>query len=412
MEDDSHHHHQHPEFVHFHVKGMESVLATVSGYHGAERFNLIRLISHSGASYVGNMNPSVTHLVCWKFEGRKYELAKKFKMMLVNHRWIEECVRKGRRVLEKPYTFQSGEEVGPLRLDIQLEINVAKTQSKALKKPAIDIGCEDTSYGAWMDSIHFDELDKATTSRPANSHRVKKRNSTSVKPQLKGARLVKKHMSSKDGLLTSSMVEDCDEIKTLTGNSSSIILSDSPEAERHHHIPDKHTSDRSCFLSRQDNSDANDAIKEIEHVNDENQKNASFPDAPSSVDVDATSKGLPASSELSCVICWTDFCSTRGVLPCGHRFCFSCIQNWVDHMASRGKPSTCPLCKSSFTCITKLEGVVSSDQKIYSQSYPHDSSNTDLYILPDETHDPFGPPINNQHRFVADAPIENPRIYL
>ncbi|KAL3624127.1 hypothetical protein CASFOL_032943 [Castilleja foliolosa] len=391
--------------------GMESVLATVSGYHGSQRFNLIKLISQAGASYVGNMSPSVTHLVCRKFEGRKYELAKKLKMVIINHRWVEECVKKGRRVSEKPYTYQCGKEVGPIVLDIPLKINMSKThQSKALKnskRPVVDIGCEDTDNAAWTDSILFDELDDAGPSQPAYSGRLKKRDSTSLNTQSKGRRLVKKHTSNNDGLSTSNELEGCEEMKASTRNSninnnSSVIISDSSDDERHQSMmrsKGRKLVKKIVFPSKQDNNGGGrDVVEDITHVNDEKQnvisENFGEPDCLNLIDVDADAgKRLPPSSELSCVICWTDFSSTRGLLPCGHRFCFKCIQEWSDHMRSSGKPSTCPLCKASFICITKIDAI-SSDQKIYSQSIPHDISNTDLYILPEETYTPFVPPSN------------------
>ncbi|KAL2503571.1 zinc finger (C3HC4-type RING finger) family protein/BRCT domain-containing protein [Abeliophyllum distichum] len=440
MEDDSFLHKSRD--LHFPIKGMESVVATVSGYQGSERFSLIKLISQTGASYVGSMNQSVTHLVCWKFEGRKYDLGKKFKTVIVNHCWIEECIKKGRRVPEHPYTFQCGEEMGPL-LDMPLGFNKAGSQSKPWNhamQHVIDIESEDTdeafvidtsllneerqnnhgskrpkrktvkrSYRRDYSDINSNYLNKlllsgpmmAEPEEPSSSKQalsLKKGKSTSFE-RCRDRRLVKKHRSLEDLGFAGDFGQDCQPAQVFLENNSSGASHNNSDKRGDDEFGN--ASDQTCFWSRQINNEALDGVEEIEDMNDDDNQNLCVEDAPSSVrrtgddcctavhevldDNDLSTK-LHQSTELSCVICWTDFSSTRGVLPCGHRFCFSCIQTWADHMVSRGKASTCPLCKSSFVSITKVEDAVSSDQKIYSQTIPHDRSKIDAYILLDEVH--------------------------
>jgi hypothetical protein len=119
------------------VEGMEDVIASISGYSGHDRSNLIKLIYKTGGAYTGGVSAANTHLVCWNFSGKKFEVAKQQRKLLINHRWFEDCLLLGRRLPEEKYTFRSGEELGPLQWresPVNMGIETAEYSGKKMKE--------------------------------------------------------------------------------------------------------------------------------------------------------------------------------------------------------------------------------------------------------------------------------------
>jgi topoisomerase (DNA) II binding protein 1 len=68
----------------------ERLCICLTGYQQLARRNIIRMAKIMKAEFVKPLVSSLmTHLVCYKYKGEKYELAKMRGIILVNHCWLE-----------------------------------------------------------------------------------------------------------------------------------------------------------------------------------------------------------------------------------------------------------------------------------------------------------------------------------
>ncbi|XP_030487621.2 BRCT domain-containing protein At4g02110 [Cannabis sativa] len=88
------------------IPGAKSFIICLTGYQRQDREDIMNMVALMGAHFSKPLVANkVTHLICYKFEGEKYELAKRLnKIKLVNHRWLEDCLREWEILPEVDYT--------------------------------------------------------------------------------------------------------------------------------------------------------------------------------------------------------------------------------------------------------------------------------------------------------------------
>ncbi|KAK4273262.1 hypothetical protein QN277_021700 [Acacia crassicarpa] len=94
------------------IPGAKNLVVCLTGYQRQDRDDIMTMVGLMGAEFSKPLVASkVTHLICYKFEGEKYELASRLQTIkLVNHRWLEDCLKDWLLLPEEKYK-KSGYEL-------------------------------------------------------------------------------------------------------------------------------------------------------------------------------------------------------------------------------------------------------------------------------------------------------------
>ncbi|PIN05804.1 hypothetical protein CDL12_21653 [Handroanthus impetiginosus] len=110
------------------IPGAKSLVVCLTGYQRQDRDDIMTMVALMGATFSKPLVANkVTHLICYKFEGEKYELAKKMKKIkLVNHQWLEDCLKAWELLPEECYS-KSGYE---LEMEMETEAKDSEEETE------------------------------------------------------------------------------------------------------------------------------------------------------------------------------------------------------------------------------------------------------------------------------------------
>ncbi|GBG79625.1 hypothetical protein CBR_g29774 [Chara braunii] len=72
------------------IPGAETLAVCLTGYEKPARIEIEETVKLIGAGFTKHLSKDNTHLICYKFEGKKYEMAIRLRLHVVNHLWLED----------------------------------------------------------------------------------------------------------------------------------------------------------------------------------------------------------------------------------------------------------------------------------------------------------------------------------
>lgn len=134
------------------IPGAKSLIVCLTGYQRQDREDIMTMVGLMGANFSKPLVANkVTHLICYKFEGEKYELAKKMKKIkLVNHRWLEDCLRAWELLPEADYD-KSGHELETMEAQAKDSEDEAEDMAKRQEGDTVIVATPQNSR-CWLRS--------------------------------------------------------------------------------------------------------------------------------------------------------------------------------------------------------------------------------------------------------------------